>query len=37
MGLDEIMVSQDINRFDDTETDWTDDRPEPEMEFEPEE
>ena len=35
-GLDEIMISLDINLVDDKETDWIDDRSEPEVEFEPE-
>ena len=32
MGLDEIVVSQEINE---TDHDWIDDRSEPEVEFEP--
>ena len=37
VGLDEIMISQDIELFEDTETDWKDYRSQPEMEFKPEE
>ena len=33
---DEIMISQDIELFDDIESDWIDDRSEPEKKFEPE-
>ena len=36
-GLDEIMISQDIELFEDTETDWSDYRSQPEMEFKREE
>ena len=36
VGLDEIVVSQDIDLINDTETDWLDDLWEPELEFEPE-
>ena len=32
VGLDEIMISQDIGLVDDTETGWIDDRSEPKME-----
>ena len=36
VGLDEIMVSQDIDLFDHTETDWIDGRSVPEIEPEEE-
>ena len=36
VGLDEIVVSQDIDLINDTETDWLDDLWEPDLEFEPE-
>ena len=36
VGLDEIVVSQNMDLIDDTETDWIDDQPEPEVEFKPE-
>ena len=35
-GWDDIMISQDIDLFDDIESDWIDDRSEPEIKFEPE-
>ena len=31
MSFDEIVLSQDIDLIDDTETDWTDDRSEPQI------
>ena len=34
VGLDEIVVSQNVDLIDDTETDWIDNRSEPETEFE---
>ena len=36
MGLDEIMITQDIDLVHGTETDWIGHRSEPKMEFEPE-
>ena len=36
VGVDEKVVSQEIDLINDTDQDWIDDRSEPEMEFEPE-
>ena len=36
MGLDEIVVAQEIDLVDDTEQDWIEDHSESEVEFEPE-
>ena len=36
VGLDEIVVPQEIDLVNDTEQDWIDDCSEPEVEFEPE-
>ena len=36
VGLDEIVVSQEIELINDTDQNWIDDRSEPELEFEPE-
>ena len=36
VGLDEIVVSQEINLINDTDQDWIDDRSEPEVELDPE-
>ena len=36
MGLDEVVVPQEIDLVNDVEQDWIDDRSEPEVEFEPE-
>ena len=35
-GWDDIMISQDLDLFDDIESDWIDDRSEPEIKFKPE-
>ena len=36
VGVDERVVSQEIELINDTDQDWIDDRSEPELEFEPE-
>ena len=33
MGLDEIVVSQEVDQINDTDQDWIDNRSEPEVEF----
>ena len=36
VGLDEVVVRQEVDLVNDTEQDWIDDCSEPEVEFEPE-
>ena len=36
VGLDEVVVSQEIDLINDTDQDWIDDRSEPEVEYETE-